>query len=206
MKKNCFILSLLLIWFSQADGQGKWELKKNEDGIAVYTRKPAKGNVKELRVVCELEATKAQLINTLQNIGDYTSWVYSNKKSEIIKTVNPMNIIYYTQSRLPWPIKDRDLIVELTIVPTQDVLNIQAKSLPDYLPKENEYIRVPYSLATWKVMQAPNNKLKVDYTFSVDPGGSIPSWLLNATITIGPYNSFYKLREILRAQKTTVIN
>jgi len=206
MKKSCFVLSLFIVWITQAVGQGKWELKKDEDGIAVYTRKPAKGNLKELRVVCELEATKTQLINTLQNIGDYNSWVYSNKKSEIIKTLNPMNIIYYSQSRLPWPIKDRDLIVQLTIVPAQDALNIQAKSLPDYLPKEKDYVRVPYSLATWKVTQSPNNKLKVDYTFSVDPGGSIPSWLVNATITVGPYNSFYKLREILRAEKSPVIN
>jgi hypothetical protein len=206
MKKNCFLISLFLLWFSQAIGQGKWELKKDENGIQVYTRKAAKGNIKELRVVCELDATKAQLISTLENIGDYNSWVYSNKKSTVLKTINPQNIIYYTQSHLPWPIKDRDLIVELNIVPTPEVLNVQAKSLPDYLPKDANFIRVPYSLAVWKVVQAPNNKLKVDYTFSVDPGGSIPSWIVNATLTIGPYNSFARLKEILKAQRQPVIN
>jgi len=206
MKKNCFLISLFLLWFSQAIGQGKWELKKDENGIQVYTRRAAKGNIKELRVVCELDATKAQLISTLENIADYNSWVYSNKKSTVLKTINPQNIIYYTQSHLPWPIKDRDLIVELNIVPTPEVLNVQAKSLPDYLPRDANFIRVPYSLAVWKVIQAPNNKLKVDYTFSVDPGGSIPSWIVNATLTIGPYNSFAKLKEILKAQRQPVIN
>jgi len=141
------------------------------------------------------------LINTLENIGDYNSWVYSNKKSTILKMITQQNIIYYTQSHLPWPIRDRDLVVELNITATPDVLNVQAKSLPDYLPKDANYIRVPYSLATWKVTQAPDNKLKVDYTFSIDPGGNIPTWLVNATLTIGPYNSFAKLREILKAQK-----
>jgi len=86
MKKNCFILSLLLIWFSQADGQGKWELKKNEDGIAVYTRKPAKGNVKELRVVCELEATKAQQhaseYRRLYQLGLFEQKVRNHKNSK----------------------------------------------------------------------------------------------------------------------------
>jgi hypothetical protein len=205
MKRNCFVLSLLLFWFSQGFSQGKWELKKDDGGIQVYTRRAAKGNIKELRVVCELDATKAQLIGTLENIGDYNSWVYSNKKSTILKMITPQNIIYYTQSHLPWPIKDRDLVVELNIISTQDVLNVQAKSLPDYLPKNGDYIRVPYSLAQWRVTQAPDNKLKVDYTFSVDPGGSIPSWIVNATLTIGPYNSFVKLKEILKAQTTAVI-
>ena len=201
MKSNCVILSILIFCFSNTFGQGKWELKKDEDGIQVFTRKAAKGNIKELRVLCELDATKAQLISTLENIEDYNSWVYSNKKSTILKMVTQQNIIYYTQSHLPWPIRDRDLVVELNITPTTDVLNVQAKSLPDYLPKNADYIRVPYSLAMWKVTQAPDNKLKVDYTFSIDPGGNIPSWIVNATLTIGPYNSFVKLREILRAQK-----
>lgn len=180
--------------------QGKWELKKDENGIAVFTRKAAAGNLKELRVTCELDATKAQLVSTLLDIDNYNDWVYSNKKSVILKTVNPQKLIYYTESHLPWPIKDRDLIVELTISPTRDVLNIQAKSLPAYLPKHNNFIRVPYSLAVWRVTQSSNNKLKVDYTFSVDPGGSIPAWIVNATMAIGPYNSFAKLKEVLRSR------
>ncbi len=206
MKKKIFLFCLFLFGLSAAMAQGKWELKKNQDGIAVYTRKAAKGSIKELRVVCELDATKAQLISTIENIADYNSWVYSNKKSTILKMITPQNIIYYTQSHLPWPIKDRDLIVELNITPTPEVLNIQAKSLPDYLPKEADYIRVPYSLALWKVTQAADNKLKVDYTFSIDPGGSIPSWIVNATLTIGPFNSFVKLKQILKAQKQPAIN
>ena len=206
MKKKLSLFCLLLIGSSAAIAQGKWELRKNQEGIAVYTRKAAKGSIKELRVVCELDATKAQLISTIENIADYNSWVYSNKKSTVLKMITPQNIIYYTQSHLPWPIKDRDLIVELNITSTPDVLNIQAKSLPDYLPRENDYIRVPYSLALWKVTQAPDNKLKVDYTFSIDPGGSIPSWIVNATLTIGPFNSFVKLKQILKAQKQPAIN
>lgn len=196
--KKTILFSLLLLGFLPIKAQDKWELKKNENGIEVYTKKSPIGNLKELRVICELDATKEQLISTLQDIPNYNEWVFSNKKSVILKAINPQKIIYYTESNLPWPIKDRDLVVELDINDTTKILNIQAKSLPDYLPKSSKFIRVPYSLAVWKVTQAPNNKLKVDYTFSVDPGGSIPVWLVNATLAIGPYNSFAKLRDLLR--------
>ena len=200
MKKYLFLLYIFSITLSFAMAQGKWELKKNDNGIAVYTRKAAFGNIKELRVVCELEASKAQLISTLRDIANYSAWVYSNKKSLVIKTIDPDNIIYYTQSHLPWPIRDRDLIIQLSINSTPQILNIQAKSLPDFLPKNDNYIRVPFSIALWKVTQGTNNNLKVDYTFSLDPGGSIPAWLVNATMAIGPYNSFMKLREVLKAK------
>jgi hypothetical protein len=202
MKKGHFLFIIFFIWLSAGLAQGKWELKKNENGIEVYTRKAATGNLKELRVICELDATKAQLINTLQDIDNYNAWVYCNKKSTVLKTINPDKIIYYTQTHLPWPLKDRDLIVELNISPTPDVLNVAVKSLPDYVPRYNGFIRVPYSLAQWKVTQAPNDKLKVDYTFSVDPGGSIPSWIVNATLAVGPYNSFMKLRDLLKAKNS----
>ena len=192
------LLCTLLLGFAGVFAQGKWELKKDEDGIQVFTRTAATGNIKELRVVCDLSCTRAQLISTLLDIGNYNDWVYSNKKSVILKQVNPQSVIYYTESHLPWPIKDRDLIVQLNINPSPPVLNMQAVGLPDYLPKAKNFIRVPYSLATWKVTQAADkNKLHVDYTFSVDPGGSIPSWLVNATLSIGPYNSFVKLRQVL---------
>ena len=198
MKKKLSIFIILIFGLSTAFAQNNWELKKNENGIEVYTRNESTGNLKELRVLCKLDATKDELISTLQDIANYSQWVFSNKKSIILKTLNPQKIIYYTQSHLPWPLKDRDLIVELDINSMPDILNILAKSLPDYLPKNSNYIRVPYSLATWHVTQAPNNKLKVDYTFSVDPGGNIPVWLVNATLAVGPYNSFVKLRELLR--------
>ncbi|HEY4323184.1 MAG TPA: START domain-containing protein [Mucilaginibacter sp.] len=200
MRKSILLISLFLIEFSIATAQGSWELKRNEAGIEVYTRKAATGNLKELRVVCELDATKAQLISKLQDIENYNTWVFSNKKSTILKTIDSNKIIYYTQTRLPWPIKDRDLVLELNIHPSPDVLNVIVKSLPDYTPKNNGYIRVPYSLAQWKVVQGSNNKLKVDYTFSVDPGGSIPAWIVNATMTVGPFNSFLKLRDLLRIE------
>jgi hypothetical protein len=201
MKKKQFLFILLLIGFKTAIAQGKWELRRNENGISVYTRRAATGNLKELRVVCELIATKTQLINTIEDIGNYSSWVYSNKKSYILKTLSPGKIIYYTQARLPWPLRDRDLILELTVNPSPDVLNITVKSVPEYLPKNDDYVRVPYSLALWKVVQETDNKLKIDYTFSVDPGGNIPVWIVNATMAIGPYNSFVRLREVLKDAK-----
>jgi START domain-containing protein len=200
MNKKIFTFIALLLWLSAGLAQGKWELKKDDHGIQVYTRKAATGSLKELRVLCELDATKEQLISTLLDIPNYTKWVFSNKKSTIIKTINPLDIVYYTQTHLPWPLKDRDLVIELIINSTPEVLNVQAKSTPDFLSKNDNFIRVPYSLGLWKVTDAPNNKIKVDYTFSVDPGGSIPVWLVNAMMATGPYNSFVKLREVLKAK------
>lgn len=184
-------------------GQSEWELKKNEDGIAVYSRQLATGQLKEIRVVCELDATLAQLTSVLQDVNNHKNWVYSTRKSNLVKKINDHTLVYYSESDMPWPVNDRDLVVELTInpQPVNQQYIIQAKSVPDYLPRRANLVRVPYSLALWKITPVAD-KLKIDYTFSVDPGGSIPAWLVNTTAAIGPYNSFIKLREVLKARRT----
>jgi hypothetical protein len=181
--------------------QGKWELKRNENGIEVYSRTPATGNLKEIRVVCEFNTTKTKLIAALKDIDHYNNWVYSTKENSMLKIVTPDQFIYHSVSDLPWPLKDRDLIVELSVLPAEkhEQFQIEVKSLPDYLPKDKKYIRVPYSLALWNVTVKTENMLKIDYTFSVDPGGSIPVWLVNSTLPVGPYNSFHKLKTLLES-------
>jgi hypothetical protein len=201
-KKTVFLFGILFLVCPMVFSQGKWELKRNDNGIEIYTRTPLNGDLKELRVVCEFTATKAQLIKTLQDIQHYKNWVYSTKKNMLLKTVNPQQLIYYAVSHLPWPIRDRDLIIELSILPdsASNQFRIQAKSIPDYLPQNPDLVRVPYSAALWKVTVVNDHTLKVDYIFSVNPGGSIPAWLVNSTLSIGPYKSFMALRELLKKE------
>jgi len=189
--KFFFILSLLLVSLSAVQAQDKWELRNQENGITIYSRRPGDGKIVELRLLTQLDATPEALIAQLKNISNYITWVYGNKRSGIIKRVNDHDIIYFTEAHLPWPIQDRDLVIELNITPATATtpLIIQAKS----------FIRIPYSVATWRITPAPGNKINVDYTFSLDPGGSIPNWLVNLTIATGPYKSFVKLGDMLKA-------
>ena len=201
----------ILLWFClgftsllQVQAQDKWELKKNENGIEVYARQLANSKLKEIRVICELDATLAELVSVLQDVSNHKTWVYSTRNSYLVKKINANTLIYYTESDLPWPVSDRDLIVELQVNPQPENQQyiIRAKGISDYLPPKPNLVRVPYSLALWKITPVPENKIKIDYTFSVDPGGSIPAWLINSTAAIGPYNSFIKLREILKSRRS----
>jgi len=202
--KSLTFFTLFLFMLTAASAQDKWELRRNEDGITIYSRQSADGKLVELRLLCQLDATPEELIKQLLDINSYTSWVYSNRKSAIIKKVNDRDIIYFTESHLPWPIQDRDLVVELNIEPvttpnaTQIIL---VKSVDGILPPKRHFIRVPYSLVTWRITPVPGNKVNIDYTFSLNPGGSIPKWLVNMTITTGPFKSFVKLRELLKAER-----
>jgi len=200
--RSISIVCVLFFSVSLVQAQENWELRRNENGITIYSRRH--NNLVELHLLCEFDGTPTQLINELYDIPNYTSWVYGNKRTGIIKKINDHDIIYFTETHLPWPIADRDLVIELTEVPatTTNPLTIIAKSIEGILPPKPHFIRIPYSVATWHLTPAPGNKLKVDYTFSIDPGGIIPVWLANLTIATGPYKSFMKLGDMLKAANT----
>ncbi len=190
------LLSIIqIICFSQEE----WTLKKNENGIEVYTRKLNSEKYKEIRVICEMNGSADQLIKILQDVNHHKDWVYKTTKSYLISRKNKDTLFYYSQIDLPWPASNRDATVELAFAKdtANKKLNIAVRSIPNLLPEKQNIIRVPYSLGLYDVTTLPGNRIKIDYTLSVDPGGTLPAWLVNYTATIGPYKTFMKLKELV---------
>ena len=198
LKCPVFIIVLISLSFL-ASGQDKWDLIKDQDGIKVYTMRVQNEKFKQVRADFELKATEDQLISVLQNIPHQKDWSYGTKKTYLINKKSKDTLIYYSEVELPWPLSNRDLVIELSFKKdtVNKTLSIQAKSIPGVVPDNPKLVRVPYSLAQWDVKVQPNKLLKVSYTFKTDPGGALPAWLVNFAASTGPYNSFHKLREIM---------
>ncbi len=192
----------LLIMFFTAQTvcfcQTKWELKRSEEGISVYTRKLENDRYKEVKVTCETSGSAERLIEILQDVNRHKEWVHDTKTANILSRKSRDTLLYYTEVELPWPISNRDLVVQLSYLRVSaTVLKIEAKSFPEMLPQKPQLVRIPYSRGLWNVVSLPGNRLKIEYEFIVNPGGSLPAWLVNYTASTGPLNTFKKLKERL---------
>ena len=182
--------------------QGKWVLTKDQDGIQVYTRLLNTGKFKEVKVDFELDATENQLTSVLRDITHHKDWSYGTKRTYVISKKGKDTIIYYSEVSLPWPLSNRDLVIELSFKKdtVNNMLHIRAKSIPGVVPVKSGLVRVPSSIASWDVTPMPNHLLKIEYILSADPGGALPAWLVNLGASVGPYNSFTKLKAIIQKQ------
>lgn len=202
MTKKLLLLIVLINTSVLCLAQRKWQLIKNEDGIKVYTRRSDSEKFKEVRADFELKASEDQLIALLKNVSRHKQWSYGTKKAYLISKKNTDTLIYYSEVSLPWPLSNRDLVIELSF--KKDTLNktlfIQAKSIPGILSEKPNLVRVPFSLASWEVRVMPDKLLRIQYTLSTDPGGTLPAWLVNFAASVGPYNSFEKLKELIRKE------
>ena len=189
------IVLVLLAGGFHAYAQCDWHLKKDEDGIKVYTSCSENSNFKLIKVECTINARLSQLVAFLLDVTKQHEWVYSNKTSQLIKKVGPNEIIFYSSVNVPWPCTDRDYISHIVInQQSPQAITIDAHTEPDLLPYKDGLVRVRKSSAHWDVTSLSSDVQKIVYTVQFDPGGSIPAWLVNMFVTKGPLQTFQKLR------------
>jgi hypothetical protein len=178
--------------------QENWLLRRNENGIAVYSRMLSSDKYKEIRVICEFNTTLEKLLKVLEDVNDHKNWVYKTTQSYLINRKGKDTLYYYSEMAVPWPASNRDAVVQLLV--SKDSLRntlVAIRSMPTLLPKKPGIVRVPFSLGIYKISILSSKRLKIDYTLSVDPGGAIPAWLVNYTATMAPYNTFINLKGLV---------
>lgn len=176
-----------------------WELKKDKAGVKVYTQLNPRSPFNLLKAECEIEVSIKQLLDLIFDVKQHTRWVYNCVQSVTIKKNGIYDIIYYGETYAPWPVSNRDLIVHISASTDSltGICTIKAISEPNLKAKVPGKIRVPRSSAEWKLIPITKNKTKIIYILDIDPGGSLPAWLVNFASVEGPYLSFLKMRDIL---------
>ena len=181
-------------------GQYNWKLKKDKDDIKVYTSDIPHSSFKAIKVECTFTGNYAKLIAVVSNVAEFDKWVYHNKGTKLLKKNSPRDFIYYTETRMPWPLSNRDVIINMKIQTDSlpKFLLISGRALPDLIPVIPTRVRVQKFSSNWKITMPTSNSIHIDYIVELDPGGSIPGWAANMFADKGPFGSFSNLGVRLR--------
>jgi hypothetical protein len=198
LKKYLFKI-IIFFQFALTCKAQDWELKKNQEGVKVYTKSNANSPFDLLMAECEVNAGINQMLALIYDVSRHTEWVYNSVQSVLIKKNSTYDIIYYGETYAPWPVSNRDLVIHLTAFTDSltGICNITAISEPKLKPLVKGKIRIPRSVSKWKLIPINKQTTRVIYTLDIDPGGSLPSWLVNFASIEGPYLSFLKMRALL---------
>ena len=195
--KTIFFTLLVIAGFCRPGyGQENWSLKSDKDGIAVFTRSFPDSKFKAVKVECTLAASLSQLVAVILDVNTGDQWVYSTKSAYLLRQISASELFYYSEVSVPWPASNRDFIAHLKVV--QDartkVVTVYGPTVPDYVPVKKDVVRILQSEGRWVITPLGANRIKVEYTLRVDPGGNIPAWLINMFAAKGPTESFRKLK------------
>ena len=175
------------------------DLKRDDDGILVYTCKSQNERFKSIRATFTIaHTTIEELLIFLKQIDHYPTWQYNMVSAKLLKPVSEDTLIVRTEIKAPWPVDNRELIVEYAFSYLQDTnkLRVTTRTVSFEYPTSKNLVRVPFSYAEWDVT-AVEDSLQVTYSMKIDPGGSVPAWVLNMAMAEGPHHTFTNLKKQL---------
>lgn len=197
-----FSFCSLLLLAHVACAQKAWELKKEKNGISVYSLKTDTGAFNAIKVEALLKGKVDDLVSILLDVEHHHEWAYGTRKASTLKKVSPHEIIFYKEINSPGPVSDRDLVVRMKVVhhPSTKLTRVESVALPNYIPAKKDFVRIPKSNEVWEIKSVDSHSIKINYYLEVDPGGSLPPFLVNLFVSKGPYETFENLRGILEAR------
>jgi hypothetical protein len=195
-----FLHFFSLFLFTQ---QKDCQLRKSAEGIAVYTCKTEDSKINSIQSNFTVSATIDELSKALIDLDDFPKWQYKTTKTELLKQISKDEFVYRAELETPWPVSNRDLIlhVKLSTDANRGEYHFSALGKPDFIPPREGFVRIPLSEAHWYITVVDQTTLKINHTILIDPGGSIPAWLMNLSLAEGPFQTFKNLREYLDAEK-----
>ncbi|OOQ57293.1 START domain-containing protein [Mucilaginibacter pedocola] len=191
---------IFLLNITAASAQYKWTPKTEKDGIKVFTSIVEGSKIKAVKVEADLDATPAQLVKVLLDVKGCTEWVSHTKLCTLVKQVSPSELYYYSEIDVPWPVSNRDFVAHLTVHqnPETKVVTVDGPAVPGFVPVKEGIVRISESKGEWILTPLEKDRVRVVYTLQVNPGGSIPAWLINLLAAEGPINSFQGLKKQLK--------
>jgi hypothetical protein len=209
MKKILLILMLFVWKVAPVSAQITWKLNTEKDGIKVYTSIVPESKIKAVKVEGTFNATQAQLVALLMDVNTAADWIYHTKSSVLVKQVSPTELYYYSEINLPWPTANRDFVAHLTVTqnPETRIVTIEGPVVSGFVAQKQGVVRITDANGKWMITPIGNDRVKVEYAIHLDPGGSLPSWLVNMFAAEGPIKIFkgIKLQLQKRAYKNSAL-
>ena len=186
---------LLLPLAATAD---EWEVFGQEEGV-VLSRRPNPGSpVPELRSVSEIEATPFEILAVIDDVAGHVEWRPDCVVSKTVRTEDPLVDIVYSLSDAPWPVADRESVTRVEIVlvnpPNEVAVHFTSTDAPEVEGRPGA-VRIPHLVGSWEIRAIDDKRSRVQYTVRVDPGGSVPDWLVAMRSRQAPLRSMVGLRE-----------
>jgi hypothetical protein len=200
IKTGLLLFLSMLLGFQEATPPAKWQLIKEDQDIKVYTTDAGTSGFKSIKVEAVFEGTLDKFLAIVVDVENQPNWVYGSRQASLLKQVSNREILYYVETDLPWPASDRDSVIRMRIKEdrAQNSLTIISAGEPRSFPLQENKVRVPQYGAQWEVRAVGKDKLSISYLLQVDPGGILPSWIVNLFVSKGPYETFRNLSEQLK--------
>ncbi len=191
-----FLLGLLVCTSAAAEELG-WRLRKDSEGIKVYTRKVEGSPVLEFRAETTLDVSRDKVVAFYEQIERYKEWFSDCTGARLLETKSPNEALIYFTMDMPWPVADRDSAYRRVKTEEGGDIVFRLSEAPDAYPRQPDFVRIPYLKVEWHFRELPDGRTWVSFQQHCDTGGHIPAAIVNRLCVNIPFKTFGNLRALL---------
>ena len=204
MKYSVVPIVILLLASLSFAGEPEWKKITDKNDIRVYRAHSDETKMKTFKGVTRFPIHDLKtIIAIIMDDEELSDWMHMISKVRFLKSDSPDHVQYYVETRLPWPVKDRDAYIDVYIRQKDDYSLyfdvLQAEDAPE--PKKG-YVRIPEVKGYLSADTVPNTE-EIDFTYEMvlDPGGYVPAWMVNLITADVPYFTLKRLRRVVGQEK-----
>lgn len=195
------LLSGAMISISHAKQTEK--LSINKHGIKVWTYQDESNPIVQYRAETIVNTTLETATLSIINTEISKTWIPYISDIKILSSDREKgNFLMYMRIGLPFPLKDRDMIVQGKLIKDKDGrLIVENKAIQDgRYPPTKDAVRITKYQGDWIFEKLSDQQVKVITSGYADPAGVIPLTIVNNFVQQQPYQTLQRLKKQILTQ------
>lgn len=185
---------------------GGWRKIGEENGIVGYVRPTSRSSVDEIKAVGIINAPIAAVEAVIRDVSLMPQYVFLCEDAFLIDTPEMKSrgdiMYFYSRMDLPFPASDRDVVLKAqwSIDKKTGTVHCRAENVPTACLKDRDAIRIPMSFMDCTLTPQGDDRTEVIYQALVDPGGELPSLVVNMLTRDYGIKTIAGLREMVKRE------
>jgi len=175
----------------------EWQQIYESDGVRVCRRAAEGSKFFEFKATGDLRGAMSGYVSAILDTDEHSNWAPRCLEARNIEKINDQEYVIYTVYAGVWPTADRDYSARMSITSEPGIpavrVDIERVEPLDTLPVLPDRVHIPYMKSCWIFEQISQDYTRVELRAHLDPGGWIPSWLVNWGYRTIPYQFLVNL-------------
>jgi hypothetical protein len=165
--------------------EGAWEKIGESDGIQGFCRNTPRCSIKEMKGIGIVNASVPVVEAVIRDVSAQLDYLYACKEAcevntEDMKSSSDVGYMYNVIA-MTFPVKDRDGVYRSgwTVDKATGTVYCHATGVKTSYKQSTNMVRIPLAEINWVLTPKGPDRTEVTYQVLIDPGGSLPSFMVN---------------------------
>lgn len=187
--RKTILLVFGMFFLGVLSGQPSWEVYKKTIEYTIWLKNVPGQELKQFKKEAMISGDIQTAYKILKDVQNMHLWYDKVKKVSLLKTISDHEGIYLLEYDLPFPFEDRIATVKgkIDMAADKNSFTVETKNYPFPIPTDKQKMELITTIySSWKISEINNTQIKIIHEGYMNPGGNVPVWLTNESITSGP--------------------